>query len=80
MAANRSELDRPNDARGRSKYRDGDDVRDPTPPKQRSDTKPDTKSEARGPARESIGRTARRTDDAPTGPEGRDRMRNRDDA
>ena len=80
MAADRSELDGPNDDRIREKYRDGDDVRDLTPPNQRSDTKPDTKSEARGPARENVGRTARGTADAPTGPEGNDKMRNRDDA
>lgn len=80
MAPNRSELGRPNDDRDRDKYRDGDDGRDPTPPDHRNDTKPDTKSEARGPARENAGRTARGTDIAPTGPEGNDRMRNRDDA
>jgi len=78
--AKRSELDRPNDDRDRKKYRDRDDVRDPTPPNQRADTKPDTKSDARGPARVNAGRTARGTEDAPTGPEGNDRMRNRDDA
>ena len=81
MATNRSELDGPNDrGRDRDKYRDGDDVRDPTPPDQRNDTKPETRSEARGRARTNVGRTARGTDDAPTGPEGNDRMRNRDDA
>jgi hypothetical protein len=80
MAANRNELDRPNEGPDRDKYRDGDDVRDPTPPNQRSDTKPDSKSEARGPARTNVGRTARGTAAAPTGPEGNDRMRNRDDA
>ena len=61
MAANRSELDGPNDGRDRDKYRDGDD-------------------EARRPARTNVGRTARDTADAPTGPEGNDKMRNRDDA
>jgi hypothetical protein len=80
MPVNHSELDRPNDGRDRDKYRDGDDVRDPTPANQRSDTKPDTKSEARGPARENRGRTPRGTVDPPTGLEGNDRMRNRDDA
>ena len=80
MAANPGELDRPNDGRDRKKYRDGDDVREPTAANQRGDTKPDTKSEARGPARTNVGRTARGTDDTLPGLEGHDRMRNRDDA
>ena len=80
MATNRSKLDGPNDVRDRDQYRNRDDVRDPTPPNQRRDTKPDTKSDARGPARTNVGRTSRRTDAAPTGPEGNDRMRNRYDA
>ena len=61
--------------RARDKYRDNDDVRDPTPPEDRSDTSPDTKSEARGDARENVGNTARGTDANPTGPEGNDRTR-----
>jgi hypothetical protein len=79
MATRRDELDRPNDDRDRDKYRDGDDVRDPTPADQRVDTKPDSKSEARGPARENVGRTARGTAANPTGPEGNDRTKRRDD-
>ena len=79
MAAHSDELDGPNDDRNRDKYRDGDDVRDPTPGDQRTDTKSDSKSEARGPARENVGRTARGTDANPTGPEGNDRTRNRGD-
>ena len=79
MAARSDELDGPNDDRSRDKYRDGDDVRDPTPADQRTDTKSDSKSEARGPARENVGRTARGTAANPTGPEGNDRTRNRDD-
>jgi len=79
MTAPRNENDGPNDNRDRDKYRDGDDVRDPTPPDQRVDTDPDTKSEARGPARENVGRTARGTAANPTGPEGNDRTKRRDD-
>jgi hypothetical protein len=59
----------------RDKYRDNDDMRDPV--KDRSGTKPDTKSEARGDAREAVGNTARGTDADPTGPEGNDRTRKR---
>ena len=59
----------------REKYRDNDDVRDPT--RDRAGAKPDTKSEARGDARENVGNTARGTDAEPTGPEGNDRTRNR---
>lgn len=61
--------------RPRDKYRDDDDVRDPTPPEDRSDTSPDTKSEARGDARENVGNTARGTNANPTGPERNDRTR-----
>jgi hypothetical protein len=59
----------------RDKYRDNDDVRDPL--QDRAGTDPDTKSEARGDAREAVGNTARDTDAHPTGPEGNDRTRNR---
>jgi hypothetical protein len=45
-------------AGSRDKYRDGDDMRDPLPPDQRVGTKSDSKSEARGDARENIGNTA----------------------
>ena len=45
-------------AGGRDKYRDNDDVRDPLPPEQRTGTKSDSKSEARGDARENVGNTA----------------------
>jgi len=79
MARRPDELDNPNDGRDRDKFRDNDDVRDPVPPEQRVDTKPDTKSEARGDARESVGRNARGTDANPTGPEGNDKTRQRDD-
>ena len=78
MTAPRNELDGPNEDRNRDKYRDGDDVRDPTPADQRVETDADTKSEARGPARENVGNTARGTDANPTGPEGNDRTKRRD--
>lgn len=46
------------EGRDRNKYRDNDDVRDPIAPADRMGSKPDTKSEAKGDARESIGNTA----------------------
>jgi hypothetical protein len=61
----------------RDKYRDNDDVRAPVSNRDRNETAPDTKSEARGDARENVGNTARGTDAQPTGPEGNDRTRNR---
>jgi hypothetical protein len=61
----------------RDKYRDNDDVRAPVNNRDRSEANPDTKSEARGDARENVGNTARGTDAQPTGPEGNDRTRNR---
>jgi len=42
-----------------------------------SGTTPDTRNEARGDARETVGNNARGTDANPTGPEGNDRTRNR---
>jgi hypothetical protein len=69
---------RDNSASGsRSRYRDNDDVRDPTAPDQRQDVKSDSKSEARGSARENIGNNARGSAAEPTGPEGNDRTRKR---
>ena len=62
----------------RDKYRDNDDMRDPLLADERAGTDPDTKSEARGDARESIGNTARGTAADPTGPEGNDRTRRRE--
>jgi hypothetical protein len=59
----------------RDKYRDNDDVRAPT--RDRNETKPDSKSEARGDARENVGNHSRGTDADPTGPEGNDRTRHR---
>jgi hypothetical protein len=63
----------------RDKYRDNDDTRDPLSGDERVGINPDSKSEARGDAREAIGNTARDTDANPTGPEGNDRTRLRDD-
>ena len=79
MAQRDDELGSPNEGRAREKYRDNDDMRDPIPSDQRSDTKPDTSSEARGDARDTVGRNARGTDTNPTGPEGNDRTRQRDE-
>jgi hypothetical protein len=59
----------------RDKYRDNDDVRDPTPPEDRNEPRPDSKSEARGDARDDIGNNTRGTDTNPTGPEGNDKTR-----
>lgn len=61
----------------RDHYRDNDDVRDPLGSDERSGVHPDTKSEARGKAREAIGNTARDTDTNPTGPEGNDKTKGR---
>ena len=59
----------------RDKYRDDDDVRDIL--QEREGTTPDTKSEARGDARENVGNTARGTASNPTDPEGNDGTRQR---
>jgi hypothetical protein len=56
------------EAAERDKYRDNDDVRDVISSEDRGGTKPDTKSEARGDAREAIGNNARNTAANPTGP------------
>jgi len=56
----------------RPQHRQNDDVRDPTPSDQRSDTNPDSRFESRGDARENVGNTARGTNADPTGPEGND--------
>jgi len=79
MSDRADELDNPNDGRDRDKYRDNDDQRDPLPSDQRAGTKPDTKAEARGDARETVGRNTRGTDANPTGPEGNDRTKQRDE-
>ncbi len=59
----------------RDRYRDDDDMRDPI--RDRAGVDPDSKSEARGDARENVGNTARGTDADPSGPEGNDRTRDR---
>src|SRR5688500_9000063 len=61
----------------RDKYRDNDDMRDPVPGDERLGVKPDSRSEARGDARETVGNNARGTDAAPYGPEGNDKTRGR---
>jgi hypothetical protein len=63
------------DSDDRSKYRDNDDQRAPLEGDARPGVSPDSKGEAKGDAREAIGNTARRTDAAPTGPEGNDKTR-----
>jgi hypothetical protein len=57
----------PRESINRNPHRDDDDVRNPLGPDERSGVHPDTKSEARGKAREAIGNTARDTDTNPTG-------------
>ncbi|HKG95295.1 MAG TPA: hypothetical protein VKA84_25475 [Gemmatimonadaceae bacterium] len=61
----------------RDKYRDNDDVRDPLEGDARTGGSADTRSEARGSARENVGNNARGTAADPTGPEGNDRTRRR---
>jgi hypothetical protein len=61
----------------RSAYRDNDDQRAPLKGNDRSGTKPDSKGEALGDARENVGNTARGTDTSPTSPVGNDRSYNR---
>jgi hypothetical protein len=61
----------------RDMYRDNDDMCAPLGGDQRSGSAPDTRNEARGDARETVGNNARGTDANPTGPEGNDRTRNR---
>ena len=57
------------------KYRDNDDMRGFV--EDRNESKPDTKGEARGDARETVGNNARGTDANPTGPVGNDRQKQR---
>jgi hypothetical protein len=61
----------------RSRYRDNDDERDPLAGDERVGVRPDSESEARGDARETVGNNARGTDASPIGPDGNDRTRNR---
>jgi hypothetical protein len=64
----------------RDKYRDNDDVRRPLEDGDRTGGSADTKSEARGDARENIGNHSRGTAASPTGPEGNDKVRNKENA
>jgi hypothetical protein len=61
----------------RDKYRDNDDMRGGVGGD--NESKPDTKGEARGDARESVGNNARGTDANPTGPKGNDGQKQRSD-
>lgn len=63
----------------RDKYRDNDDARGFAEGADRNETHADTKSEARGDARDSVGNNARGTDAHPTGPSGNDRQKSRSD-
>ena len=66
-----------NDSASRDKYRDNDDMRGPLSGNERTGVDSDTKTEARGDAREDVGNVARGTAAEPTGPEGNDRTRGR---
>jgi hypothetical protein len=61
----------------RDRYRDNDDVRQPLEGDDKTGGSADTKSEARGDARENIGNTARGTDTDIRGAEGNDNTRQR---
>ena len=63
----------------RDRYRDNDDERGVLAGDDRNAAHSDTKSEARGSARENVGTTARGTDAHPTGPSGNDRTKSRSD-
>jgi hypothetical protein len=63
--------------RSRDKYRDNDDQRDYLSGNDRTETDPDSRSEARGDARETVGDNSRGTDADPYGPEGNDRTADR---
>ena len=69
----------PNNDTGRDRYRDNDDVRNPVSPDDRVEPDPDTKSEARGDARENVGNNSRGTDTEEKGPEFNDNQRRRDE-
>jgi hypothetical protein len=61
----------------RDRYRDNDDMREPLTGDERLGVKPDSRSEARGDARETAGNNVRGTDAEPYGPEGNDKTRDR---
>lgn len=78
-ASQRAGDDAPSGATGRDRYRDNDDARDPIAADDRGGTKPDTRFEARGDARENVGNHSRGTGADPTGPAGNDRQASRHD-
>jgi hypothetical protein len=65
------------DQPGRDRYRDNDDVRHPLEGDAKTGGSADTRSEARGGARETVGNNARGTDADPIGPEGNDKQKHR---
>jgi hypothetical protein len=67
-----------NENSGRDRYRDNDDARNPMSPTDRVGTDPDTRAEARGDARETVGNNTRGTDPEEKGPEFNDKQRRRD--
>ena len=64
-----------NESTGRDRYRDNDDARNPLEGDDRTGGSSDTKAEARGDARETVGNNARGTDTDVTGPAGNDKQR-----
>ena len=64
---------------GRDRYRDNDDVRQIDDASTRNDVKSDSRNEARGDARENIGKHGRGTDTDAEGPSGNDTQRSRSD-
>ena len=64
----------------RDAYRDNDDVRDPLEGGERTGGSADSRSEARGDARENAGNHSRNTAANPTGPEGNDKFRHKENA
>ena len=64
----------------REKYRDNDDARDVLEGNERTGGSAGTKSEARGDARENIGNHSRNTAANPTGPDGNDNVRHKENA
>jgi hypothetical protein len=75
MAQKRAKKAESRDEAARSPYRDDDDQREPLSGDKRSGVSPDTKREARGDAREGVGKNARGTGALPGGPLGKDSPR-----
>jgi len=69
--------DTSNSNAGRDRYRDNDDVRQPLESDAKTGGSADTKSEARGNARENIGNTSRGTDTDVRGADENDKTRQR---